>query len=379
MVVKTNWFRLKRVAAVVLMTMVVFSIPAFGQQPQNPRIASPAPPRQDTLPGKSARMGPDVIMSSDEDYRLATSDVVEIIIEDAPELSGNYRINKSGNIPMKYLGTMKVLDMTSEEVSNLIAEGLRGRYLKDPKVYVTVKQYNSRNFFIQGSVRSPGVYVIEGRPSLFKLISIAGGLTENHGSTAYIIRETKVDVEKLERVRAGQPAEPEKQTVSSELAKAVEEVKGENSAVEGETEYELITAHISGLFRGRFEQNLIIQPNDLVYVPPSDVFFVAGEVRAPGQFPLRDGTTLRQAISLAQGTFFKSDTKNGIIFRQDPVTGKLNEIKVDIGAVMSGKREDLLIMPNDVIMVPNSAVKSVSGALLTALGTGLAWRIPIGR
>ncbi len=349
----------------------------LGQQPKSPRVSTP--PRQDTEPGRTANLGPSVIMSADEDYRLAASDVIEIIIEDAPELSGNYRVNKSGTIPMKYLGTMKVIDMTSEEISTQVAEGLRGRYLKDPKVYVTVKQYNSRNFFIQGSIRSPGVYVIEGRPSLFKLISIAGGLTENHGSTAYIIRETKVDPVKLEKARAGQADKTDKQAVPTEIARAVEEVKGDGTVIEGEAEYELITAHISGLFRGRFEQNLIIQPNDLVYVPPSDVFFVAGEVRAPGQFPLRDGTTLRQAISLAQGTYFKSDTKHGIIFRQDPLSGKLNEVRVDIGAVMSGKAQDMLIMPNDVIMVPNSAVKSVSGALMSALATGLMWRIPIGR
>src|SRR5262249_53240867 len=142
-------------------------------------------------------------ISSDEDYQLAPSDVVRISIEDAPELSGNYRINKSGSIPMKYLGAMNVAGKTPEEVGTLIADGLRGRYLKDPKVYVTVEQYNSRTFFIQGAVKSPGVYVIEGNPSLFKLITIAGGLAESRGSVAYIVRETKVDPEKLERSRSG--------------------------------------------------------------------------------------------------------------------------------------------------------------------------------
>lgn len=42
--------------------------------------------------------------------------------------------------------------------------------------------------FIQGAVRNPGVYEIEGRVSLVKLITLAGGLTENHGSVVYIIR-----------------------------------------------------------------------------------------------------------------------------------------------------------------------------------------------
>ncbi len=382
MVVKIQASRIgnPRWIALILCLTVIFSAVAFGQDQQPPRRGA-ANPRVNTdgnsnAPRSSVRTGPDVIMSSDGDYQVAISDVVEIIIEDASELSGSYRINKTGAIPMKYLGTMVIAGKTPEEIGNMIADGLRGRYLKDPKVYVTVKQYNSRTFFIQGSVRSPGVYVIEGRPSLFKLISIAGGMTENHGSMAYIIRETKVNPEKLEMIRAGQKAESK--PVSTELAKAVDEAKGNLSGIEGESEYELLTAHVTGLFRGRFEQNLIIQPNDLVYIPPADVFFVAGEVKAPGQFPLREGTTLRQAISLAQGTYFKSATNRGIIFRQDPVTGKLNEIAVDIGAVMSGKREDIPIMPNDVIMVPNSKIKTVTGALLMSLGNAAALSVPMG-
>ncbi len=50
---------------------------------------------------------------------------------------------------------------------------------------------------------------------------------------------------------------------------------------------------------------------------------------------------------------------------------------MDIGAVMSGKsKEDLPIMPNDIVMVPNSRVKSISQALLQAFGTSSA-RLPM--
>jgi polysaccharide export outer membrane protein len=312
--------------------------------------------------------------------------VIKIYIEDAPELSSNYRINKAGTIPMKYLGTTIVAGKTTEEVSSLITDGLKGRYLKDPKVYVTVEQYNSRTFFIQGAVRNPGVYIIEGRPSLFKLISVAGGLSGGNGSTAYIIRETKVDADKLEKKRAGiDPGQAQSQdqaagsTATTPVGKALEDAKATQAGVEGETEYEVITAQIGGLYRGRFEQNLVIQPNDFVYIPPSDVFFVAGEVKAPGQFTLREGTTLRQAISLAQGTFFKSATNRAVIFRQDPVTGKLTEVPVDIGAVMSGKKDDIPILPNDVIVVPNSKVKSIAGGVLMTLGNSLVARAILGR
>lgn len=329
-----------------------------------------------------------VLVSGDDDYKLAPSDVVEVIIEDAPELSGNYRVNKSGTLPLKYLGSVSVAGKTTEELTTLIADGLRGRYLRDPKVYVSVKQYNSRTFFIQGAIRNPGVYVIEGRPSLFKLISIAGGLPENHGSTAYIIREKKVDPLKLEKERAGMPAEKRETpaaapasggaTIPTPATRVIEDAKSGVSGIDGETEYELLTAKIGGLYRGNFEQNLIIQPNDLVYIPSSEVFFVVGDVKAPGQYTLREGSSIRQAISLSQGLLFKAASSRALIFRQDPATGKLNEIAVDIGAVLSGKSDDVLLAPNDVIMVPNSKMKTIAGTMLSSLGMAMAQTVMMG-
>lgn len=355
--------------------------PAFGQQPT--RSGIPNTSRVGEGAGDSSnqvkpRTGPDVIVSTDEDYLLAPSDVIEIIIQDAPELSGKFRINTSGNIPMYYLGTMTVAGKTTEEVRRAITDGLKDRYLKDPKVFVTVSQYNSRTFFIQGAVKSPGVYVIEGRPSLFKLITIAGGLQEKHGSTAYIVREGKIATDKLEARGQKTDAKPEQQRTTP-VSEVVENAKGTNAGIEGETEFELFRAQIGGLSKGRFDQNVLIQPGDVVYIPPAEVFYVAGEVRAPGQYQYKEGMTLRQAITLAQGTYFKAKLDKGIIFREDPLTGKFNELPVDIGAVVSrGGKEDIPIFPNDVILVPNSAVKSVTGALLMALGTGLALRIPTG-
>jgi len=317
---------------------------------------------------------PIVLSSDNADYQLAPSDTIKIFIEDAPELSNIFRINKSGTIPLRYLGQTLVAGKTTEEVAKMIADSLRGRYLKDPKVYVSVEQYNSRTFFIQGSVRTPGTYVIEGKPSLFKLITIAGGLTESHGSLAYIIRETKPDPEKIERSRAGIEQPPDKNipkaALPTPLSQAMEGKKASDAGIEGETEYQLMTAQLSGLFKGRFDQNFLIEPNDLVFIPPRDVFYLAGEVKSPGQYPLKEGTTLRQAISISQGTFSRAATNRGIIFRQDPLTGKTTEIPVDIGAVMKGKFQDILILPNDVIVVPGSAVKSVTSSITNALIRG---------
>lgn len=334
---------------------------AYAQRPASTAKHFDPPPA--TSAGGAAR-GTEVIMLSNEDYRIAPKDVIEILIEDAPELSRNFQINAAGTIPMGYLGAIKVSGLTTEELSKQIADGLRGKYLKDPKVSVSVKQYNSRTFFIQGAVRAPGVYMIEGRPSLFRLITIAGGLQENHGSTAYVIREKKTA--NLKAVPASANANGNASGMKAEL-----------SSDEADTQVDLITAQIGGLFRGQTEQNLLIEPGDVVTIPVIDVFYVAGEVNAPGAYPLKDNTTLRQAIALAQGTLFKAATNRAVIFRDDPATGGRKEIPIDVQAVMSGKsKEDPPIKANDIIMVPNSRVKSISQALLQALGTNSA-RLPV--
>lgn len=377
---KIEKLKIKRVIGLAALVCFVLTVSVAGQtasRSQGGTTASGGSSAQGQSGGGGrggGRVGPEVVMYADEDYKLGPSDVIEVVVEDAPELSVSYQINSSGNIPLRFLGTTEVAGKTTDEVAKLIADGLRTRYLKDPKVYVTVKAYNSRTFFIQGSVKSPGVYVVPGRPSLFKLITIAGGLQENHGSRAYIFREIKPKAEKLEMGGQGDKG------TSEGLKEIVDNAKGNDKTaeVEGEPDYELMTANIGGILRGRLNNNIIIQPSDVVYIPPADVFYVAGEVRAPGQYQLKQGITLRQAISLAQGAPFKAKLDKGIIFREDPVTGKFTEVPVDIASVMNGRKEDMPILPNDVIYVPNSAFKSVSAAFLMALGSSAAYRIPIG-
>ena len=310
---------------------------------------------------------PTVVFAPDEDYRIGPGDVIDIQVEDAAQLSGNRRVTAAGNIPMPYLKKISVLNKTTEEVAAAIADGLRGRYLKDPQVYVTVVHPNSRMFMIQGAVRVPGTYYIEGRPTLVKLISAAGGLGDNYGSTAFILRENKSDAKEAEAAPANNTAN----AAAAKPAGAVTEAQEAASA-----DYEIIPVNIARFLKGVVgNASLYIKPGDVVNVPPTDVFFVAGEVRKPGDFPLKDGTTLRQAISLAQGMNFAAAPGRAVIFREGE-GGKRIEIPVDISAVMGNKKPDVTIMPNDVIMVPNSRTKSVLAPILQAFGASSA-RIPI--
>ena len=280
---------------------------------------------------------------------------------------------------MGFLGQLTVAGKTPEELQKQIADGLRGEYLTDPQVTVVVVQYNSRSLFIQGAVKTPGVYIIEGRPSLLKLITMAGGLAENHGSTAFVIREIKPQRSDYSvRPRTLRPVSDTQATGASDSLQTGTAAGTDHTppAEEEDAKYEMKQVNINSLLKGNFGQNLIIQPGDIINIPSGDVFFVAGEVRSPGSFPLKEGTTLRQAVSLAQGITFRAKPGAGVIFREDSSTGKRQEIKVDIAQVMSGKKEDIPILANDVVIVPNSRFKSAAGTVLNAFGVNAA-RIPM--
>ena len=140
-----------------------------------------------------------------------------------------------------------------------------------------MKQFYSRSFFILGAVKKPGVYQAEGRLQLMKLITLAGGPAENRGSTAYIIREIK------------------KKEVSSDDGARVRSVLAANAIADPnaaeEPDYDITMVNINGMFKGLGlgTKDSYLEPGDIVNIPPADVFYVAGEVNAPGSFPLSGG------------------------------------------------------------------------------------------
>ena len=275
------------------------------------------------------------IILPDQEYVIGPADVIEVSVLKMPELSRDYRVSADGTIEMPFLGPIQAEKTTSRELATAITKQLQEGYLVDPQVSVILRHVN-RRYFVQGAVRLPGVYNIEGRPTLLELLSIAGGLDATHGATAFIIHKT-------------QP--------------------GQNDA---EAVYDMKKANLNALLRGEFSENIRIEPGDIIQIPPSDVFFVAGEVKAAGSFPLKEGMTLRQAISLAQNTNPTAAPSKAVIFREDGSKEK-KQVPVDITAVMRGRQPDVEIMANDIIVVPNSKAKSIYVPVLNSFGVNIAY------
>jgi polysaccharide biosynthesis/export protein len=289
---------------------------------------------------------PGLAVSTDENYRVGPGDLLEISILRLPEISRGYWVTAQGTIELPFVGRIKVQEKTGQELAVFIADRLRGDYLVDPQVSIIVRRATPQ-FFIQGAVRIPGVYSLESAPTLLELITISGGLNATYGATAFIVHKS---VPSQQSIRVGNSA-----TADAVLP-----------------EYELRKASINALLRGDFSENVTIEPNDIVHIPPADVFFVAGEVKAPGSFALKEGTTLRQAISLAQGSTPTAAPTRAIIFRENS-DGQKREIPVDVSAVMRGRNPDMAILANDIIVVPNSKTKSVFVPIVNAFGVNAAY------
>ena len=328
-----------RRAASALVAGIVLAPASLAQEPARQPVAPSNAQVPATAPAQAAAAVSQPLFLSEDDLRLRPHDVVDVTVVDAPELSGTYRINDAGSFAMPYLGAVQAADKSPDQVSQAIADGLRGRYLKSPTVTIMVREYFTSTFYVNGAVRQPGPQKMRGPASLIRLIAMSGGLDTNHGSTAFVIR------------KVGQPS---------------------NGADE---QYKVDEVKIKGLLSGQMDANVTLEPGDFVTIPPADVFFVAGEVVKPGPLALTEGTTLRQAIALAGGTNPGAAKGRSVIFRENPRTGTREEIKVDLGDVMNGKGEDVALRPNDIVVVPNSAAKSFGKRILETVGV-YALRVP---
>lgn len=109
-------------------------------------------------------------------YRLSAGDKVRIAVFGEDDLTVSERVSDRGTVSYPLLGELKVEGMTPGEVEMLVASRLRGPYLVDPRVRVSIEEY--REFFVMGQVNRPGGYAFLPGLTVRKAISLAGGYTE---------------------------------------------------------------------------------------------------------------------------------------------------------------------------------------------------------
>jgi polysaccharide export outer membrane protein len=122
-------------------------------------------------------------------YRLAAGDEIRVTLFGEPDLTVNeVRLTEAGVFSFPFLGLLKAEGMTAPELERMIADRLRGDYLVDPRVTVSVLKY--REFYISGEVSRTGAYPYQTGLTVRRATALAGGLTERASERRItIIRE----------------------------------------------------------------------------------------------------------------------------------------------------------------------------------------------
>lgn len=120
-----------------------------------------------------------VSKSSDESYKVAIGDILNIQIYQEEDLSGEFEVKEDGTITYPLIGSVKVINFTKSEVENTITKLLEKDYITNPYVHISIKTYHERNVLVLGCVQKPGSYSFpkDNKLTLLEAVSLAGGFT----------------------------------------------------------------------------------------------------------------------------------------------------------------------------------------------------------
>jgi polysaccharide biosynthesis/export protein VpsN len=109
-------------------------------------------------------------------YQLGPGDKIKVQVFGEDDLSVETRVGDNGTISYPFLGEIRVRGLTGQGLENLIVKRLKGPYLVDPMVTVSILEY--RPFYVNGEVAKPGGFPFSPGLTVRKAIALAGGFQE---------------------------------------------------------------------------------------------------------------------------------------------------------------------------------------------------------
>lgn len=193
------------------------------------------------------------VAAQEQSYVLGPDDVIDVQVFGQFQQPIRTRVRSDGTITLPLIGSVRAAEQTPGQLAEAIRQQyLRGGFYPNPIVNVEVVSYTSRNVTVLGAVRTPGVVPLVRPATLTNVIAQAGG--QLAGAQTAILRRA------------------------------------------GGAEQRFVIAEIAGT-----PADPLLQTGDVVIIPQSERFFVYGQVREPGAFPLEPGMTFRQALAQAGG------------------------------------------------------------------------------
>jgi polysaccharide export outer membrane protein len=243
-------------------------------------------------------------------YIIGPNDVLAVTVFDRPQLSGKFVVEADGTLAFPLVGRVTVGGLSIRGAENEIRERLAAGYLTDPRVTVTVDQYRSQQVFVMGEVKQPGSLQFTGAMTLIEALARVGSITDRAGDEAMIVRPPSESARAAEAPAATVPKS------------------------------ETLHINLQSLQAGGLAENVALRGGDTIFVTRAATVFVSGQVKSAGEFALRSGLTVRQALALAGGVTDRGSTRRIQIIRK--VDGKAVTVDVDLQTP---------VQPGDTIVV----------------------------
>jgi polysaccharide export outer membrane protein len=241
---------------------------------------------------------------------VAPQDVLTITVWGQPELSGKFSIDADGTLTFPLVGRVKAAGLLPREIEETLQQRLADGYLKDPQLSVTAERSDTQTINVMGEVKQAGSFPAARGMSLIEALARAGSTTEMAGGTILITR-------------------PQVRMPSSGAADEAREDAPD-----------VVRVNLKALQSGAAGTNLQLRGGETVFVPRAEVVYVIGAVKNPGTYPIREQTTVLQAIAVAGGLTERGSFRSVRIVR--PADGSKKQVKVKL---------DELLQPGDTIVV----------------------------
>ncbi len=297
-------------------TLFVLSLIALGQAPaQKALIPREAP--------------------STSEYMLGPGDQITLRVVDMEEYTDRtVRVDPNGFVDLPMIGRIQISGLTLDQVKDLVCSKL-SRYINAPQVTLNLSDNQNQTVSVLGSVNTPGIHPLPGPRRVLDVLSTAGGVRPEAGSKVILTRQMKWGPLPV----TGAKVDP----------------TGNFSTVSLPLD-DLLNATLPA-------ENIFLRPGDVVSIPKAEIVYVVGDVKKAGGFPLSShpSVSILQALSLAEGLDHDASPGRARIFRPVPGgDGKPKEIPVDISRILAGQNPDVPLFANDVLFIPNSALKAGS-------------------
>lgn len=281
-------------------------------------------------------------------YLLGPNDQISLVVDQLPDdfTDKTFRIDQNGDLSLPMIGRIHAGGLTQAELEDQVKTRF-GIILREPDIVVNVTEYASQPVSILGAVNVPGIRQLQGGKTLFEMLSLAGGLRADAGTTVKITRDLKFGALPL----AGA-------TVSSSGL------------------FSVATVRVQAVMQAA-EENIAIRPGDTIFVPKAEMVYVVGSVTMPGGFPIGESDTLTalQVVALAEGMVKTASPERAKILRLIPGTSNRSEIPINLKLLLAGKAPDMSLLPEDILFVPTSGFKTAGYRTIEALvnaATGVA-------